>query len=237
MRNQNYPGWFLTLTYDQRHVKRLDDGRLSLRFRDVQLFLKTLRKKKYYAKYICVGEYGSETKRPHYHMLLWTDCLPESLEKLWFRGQVHFGSLTQQSAMYTLKYIIQPKQRWEAEGPEPTRAQFSQGLGLSYLSTAVYDYHTNNDAANGEGYDNPILFTIFNGAKVALPRYYKGKIFTKHQLKKVCYENKQRLKAEKADQIRELNAQGIVDVEAYVAGIRAEQARRIISKTKHNQTL
>lgn len=243
MRNQNQPGWVLTLTYDERHVRRLDDGRLSLRFRDVQLYIKRVRKAGYYVKYICVGEYGGETHRPHYHCILWTDAPTDFLEKQWksskdgtVLGHIYFDRLTMAAAMYTLKYIIQPKQK-EDDGLEPTRAQFSQGLGLSYLSTAVYDYHTNNDSANGEGYDNPILFTIFDGAKVALPRYYKGKIFTKHQLKKVCYENKQRLKAEKADQIRELNAQGIVDAEAYVAGIRAEQARRIISKTKHNQTL
>jgi len=120
MRNQMVPGWFLTLTYDEKHVKRVsyvdpDTGKyvrkLSLRFRDVQLFIKKIRKAKYYVKYVCVGEYGSQTKRPHYHMLIWTDCPDHELEAKWGLGRLDFGSLTMQSAMYTLKYIIQPKQR------------------------------------------------------------------------------------------------------------------------------
>lgn len=193
-------------------------------------------------KYICVGEYGTETKRPHYHMLLWTDASPQELQEQWksrrgnIMGSIHFDRISMEAAMYTLKYIIQPKQK-VSFGIEPTRAQFSRGLGLSYLSTAVYNYHTNNDAATGDDYESPKIFSILDGAKVALPRYYKGKIFTKYQLKKACNENKIRLKAEKAEQFRKLNAQGIVDAEAYDLRIRKQQAQRIISKTKHNQSL
>lgn len=243
MRNQNHKGWVLTLTYDERHVKRLEDGRLSLRFRDIQLYIKRLRKAKYYVKYICVGEYGSDTKRPHYHMLLWTNSSTQFLQSNWksskddsIMGHIQFDLISMEAAMYTLKYILQPKQKYD-DGLEPTRAQFSKGLGLSYLTTKMYDYHTNNDAASGDNYENPILFSIINGAKVALPRYYKGKIFTKYQLKKVCYENKIRLKADQAERFRKLNAQGIMDAEAYDLRIRIQQAQRIISKTKFNETL
>lgn len=243
MRNQLHPGWVLTLTYDERHVRRLDDGRLSLRFRDIQLYIKRIRKAKFYVKYICVGEYGSDTKRPHYHMLLWTDAPTDFLQNNWksskdntLLGHIHFDRISMAAAMYTLKYIIQPKQKAD-DGLEPTRAQFSHGLGLSYLTTKMYDYHTNNDASSGEDYEKPVLFSILDGAKVALPRYYKGKIFTKYQLKTVCRENKERLKAERADEIRKLNAKGIVDAESYLLSLRTEIHKRIISKTKHNQTL
>lgn len=229
MRLQEYPGYFLTLTYHPKFVKRVPGGRLSLRFRDVQLFIKTLRKKKFYVKYICVGEYGAETLRPHYHMLLWTDCSPETLERLWFRGQIHFGRLTMASAMYTLKYIIQPKQKSE-DGLEKTRAQFSKGLGLGYLTTSVYDYHTMD-------YDNPVLFSVIDGRKVALPRYYRTKIFTKFQLAKQQQKTKWEAIRTYRKHMRKLLRQGITNTKVYIQKIRVESARRIIETTKYNQTV
>lgn len=208
MHHQQYPGWFLTLTYDERHVRRTASGRLSLRFKDVQLFLKKLRKAKYYAKYICVGEYGSETHRPHYHMLLWTDCDPMGFEKFWTSstdgsrmGSIHVGRLTMASAMYTLKYIIQPKQK-EEEGIEKTRAQFSKGLGLAYLTRAVYDYHTRE-------FDRPVLTGMVDGRQVALPRYYRYKIFTKFQLAREGHRIKWDRIREYRKRMRELLAQGV----------------------------
>lgn len=229
MRTQMHKGYFLTLTYDERHVRRTAEGRLSLRFRDVQLWLKVLRRRKYYVKYIIVGEYGSETQRPHYHALLWTDCPPLELEKLWFRGKMHFGNLTLASAMYTLKYIIQPKQKDE-KGVERTRAQFSKGLGLAYLSEAAYNYHTFD-------YDNPELFSVIDGKKVSLPRYYRQKIFTKYQLQKEAHKSKWESIRRRRKLMRELKAQGISNTKHYIHQLRVENARRIIANTKYNQSI
>lgn len=236
MRTQKNPGYFLTLTYDEKHVKRVADGRLSLRFYDVQLFFKRLRKKKYYVKYVCVGEYGGVTKRPHYHMLLWTNCPPSSLQAEWkssidgtVMGAMHFGTLTMQSAMYCLKYIIQPKVK-DADGIERTRAQFSQGLGIGYLTTAVYEYHTFD-------YESPVLFSIIDGRKVALPRYYKQKIFTKAQMRKEAHKVKWEIIREDRKEMRRLIKLGVVNTKVYRQAIRTEQAKRIIANTKHNQHL
>lgn len=236
MKRQQYPGWFITLTYDERHVRRTADGRLSLRFRDVQLFLKRLRKAKHYAKYVCVGEYGGQTKRPHYHMLLWTDCRPDLLEKFWVSskdgsrmGTIHVGHISMRSAMYTLKYIIQPKQRQE-DGLEKTRAQFSKGLGLAYLTTAVYEYHTAD-------YEKPILTSVIDGRVVALPRYYRYKIFTKYQLRKEGSKVKWESIRARRKQMRKLVRQGLTNVLAYMKQLRVDEATRILSKTKYNQTI
>lgn len=236
MRTQEYPGYFLTLTYDEKHVKRVTDGSLSLRFKDVQLYLKRIRKGKFYAKYICVGEYGGQTRRPHYHMLLWSDCSPAELQALWKSskdntplGAVHFGSLSMQSAMYTLKYIIQPKQK-SIDGIEKTRAQFSKGLGLNYLTNAVYEYHTMD-------YDDPVLFSVIDGRKVSLPRYYRSKIFTKYQLGEVRWHLHFKRRKAKRKEVRALRDLGIRKPLLYLQQLRAEQARRIISNTKHNQIL
>lgn len=236
MKNQDMPGWFLTLTYDEKFVKRVPDGRLSLRFRDVQLFLKKVRRAGYYAKYICVGEYGSETARPHYHMLLWTDCPVEAFERFWTipkgasLGRIHVGRITMASAMYCLKYIIQPKQK-AVDGIEKTRAQFSKGIGLDYLSRAVYDYHTMD-------YDNPVFVSVVDGQKVALPRYYKYKIFTKYQLRKEGERLKGKAYREKIELWRESIKLGLGRKwKGYWRALRVEEARRIISKTKVTEKL
>lgn len=236
LRYQEKPGYFLTFTYDEHHVPRAPDGRRSLRFYDIQLYLKRLRKAKYYAKYVCVGEYGAETKRPHYHMILWTDASPDFIQANWhssttkkIMGHVDFGELTIASFMYCMKYIIQPKQLAQ-DGIEKTRAQFSKGLGLGYLSTSMYEYHT-------QDYDEPLLFTYLDGKKVALPKYYKDKIFTKAQLRKEAEKTKwQRIK-EKRRHKRVLLAQGIKDTEVYLQTLRVERANRIISKTKYGLTV
>lgn len=246
MRTQLHKGYFITLTYDEKHVARTASGRLSLRFRDVQLYLKRLRKEKYYVKYICVGEYGGQTGRPHYHVILWTDASPEALQAQWYNGHIQFGKLTMASAMYTLKYIIQPKQKQVDEvdcfgrnvpGIERTRAQFSKGLGLDYLDRATYHYHTFD-------YDNPELFSVIDGQRVALPRYYKNKIFTKHQLAKEARKNKWESIRKTREQIRDVIKRGIVKVERhsrnaflYLQQLRAEGAERILKTTKFNQKL
>lgn len=235
MKFQEHPGWFLTLTYEERFVKRVADGRLSLRFRDVQLFLKKLRKAGYYAKYICVGEYGSATARPHYHMLLWTDCAVCELESFWsirdgrILGRIHVGRITMQSAMYTLKYIIQPKQV-AGEGIERTRAQFSKGLGLAYLDTAVYDYHTSD-------YDSPMFMSVVDGQRVALPRYYKFKIFTKFQMRREAARCRYVKMKEETKVYRALRKRGVRNIRPYLKALRVESAARIISSTKFSEIL
>lgn len=59
---------FLTLTYDDEHLP----PNKSLVKRDVQLFLKKLRRAIHprKVKYFCTGEYGDEKKRPHYHLII-----------------------------------------------------------------------------------------------------------------------------------------------------------------------
>lgn len=234
MKSQVQPGWFITLTYNEKYVKRVPAG-LSLRFRDVQLFLKKLRKAKYYAKYICVGEYGAETKRPHYHLLLWTDCLPSALEQYWSTnkganlGGIHIGHLSMSSAMYTLKYIINPKQQ-QIDGLEKTRAQFSKGLGLAYLSTAMYNFLTAD-------YELPSFSGMVDGRVVALPRYYRYKIFTKYQLKKEAGRLRDEQLKNETKQFKELRAKGVKKIRPYLQALRVCRAEQILKSTKLGLTI
>lgn len=133
------------------------------------------------------------------------------------------------SAMYTLKYIIQLKQPLDPFREKP-RAQFSRGLGLAFLTKAQYK-HLAGD------YESPQMFSVVDGKKVALPLYYKRKIFIKHQMSLEGSKAKWNAIRERRKLMRELLAKGIKDTRTYIQMIRTEQSNRIFEKTKFNQHL
>lgn len=101
---------FITLTYDTNTVPISKNGFMSLCKRDIQLFFKRLRKASngILIKYYAVGEYGSKTFRPHYHLIMFGVPL-DNIQPAWNQGQVHYGQLTEASVGYTLKYMCKPK--------------------------------------------------------------------------------------------------------------------------------
>ena len=111
---------FVTLTYSDEYLP--ENGTLVKEH--PQKFLKRLRKHLYPERirfYMC-GEYGDQTQRPHYHLLIFGHRFPdaylwntkrgnstyrsETLEKLWPYGHSDFGTVTFQSAAYCARYII-----------------------------------------------------------------------------------------------------------------------------------
>ena len=120
---------YVTLTYQDKFLP--PGGSLSLR--DVQLFMKRLRKwrnssKEDPVRFFLGGEYGEENKRPHYHALLFNVGFPdlrrigankrgeslytsETLSGLWSvdgepLGHVSVGEVTFDSAVYCAKYSM-----------------------------------------------------------------------------------------------------------------------------------
>lgn len=118
--------WFVTLTYDDDHCPRSDNGAYTLKLDDLQRYLKRLRKVQYNdygvrIRFFACGEYGSQTFRPHYHLILFgchlPDLLPwrasglgnmlyrsEFMEHVWPYGHVEIGEVTQASAAYVARY-------------------------------------------------------------------------------------------------------------------------------------
>lgn len=105
---------FITLTYDETHVPKTPNGLLTLDKTDVQKFFKRLRKR--YAKqsdkqirYYAVGEYGSNTKRPHYHAILFNLDDPDLVHLAWGLGFTYTPMVRNGAINYVLKYISKPK--------------------------------------------------------------------------------------------------------------------------------
>lgn len=174
---------FLTLTYDEQTVpQNSETGLLELSKSDVQLFTKRLRKENLTytdkpLRYYTVGEYGTQTFRPHYHSIMFNLAAPLSnnLDQLWkvprhnamvLAGNTHLGKVEPASIHYVTKYCI--NREGEYTGREKPFALMSRrpGIGSNYLNT-----HTNwhlDDARN---------YTQVNGIKARIPRFYKDKIF------------------------------------------------------------
>ena len=141
--------WFLTLTYDDEHLRfhetvNTDTGEIetgqSLYLKDMQDFWKRVRKhyKVQGMKYITAGEYGGQTMRPHYHAIVYGLPLNisnmkriglnsqgdayfqnEELSKIWGKGFVTIGKVTWQSAAYVARYSLK---KAKGSSPEMLRA-------------------------------------------------------------------------------------------------------------------
>lgn len=108
---------FVTLTYDDDHFPA--DGKISKE--ELQLFFKRLRKQVSPVKlrYIACGEYGDQTRRPHYHAIIFgldflhdkisiTDQLYTSpdLAKAWGKGHVTIAPVSMSSICYVCGYVL-----------------------------------------------------------------------------------------------------------------------------------
>lgn len=183
---------FITFTYDDAHIPTDERGYFQLNKRDVQLFMKRLRKK--YGKgirYFLCGEYGTHTFRPHYHALIFNlplDGTPskikltQKLEEIWQKGHVDIGDTVGAGAInYCAKYIMYKDKVSENHVKPFILTSRRPGLGANYIkSPSVVNYFKNN----------PDAYALIDGCKLALPRYYSTKIFNEKELEERYYVNK-----------------------------------------------
>ena len=155
LETRDYPReevWFITLTYDDDHVpgmivntgeimrkvqyvwkpgEKRPESVQTLLYTDVQKFLKRLRKA-YRGKlrYFVAGEYGEQTARPHYHMILygWQPTDLEHLYKIqhngyftskwltdiWGMGQTQIAQAVPETYRYVAGYVT--KKMYEIDG-------------------------------------------------------------------------------------------------------------------------
>lgn len=111
---------FNTLTYSDFDLP----SNYSVSIRPLQLFMKRVRKRFGPTRFFLCAEYGEQTLRPHYHVILFgqdfredrklwrrgnngdLNYRSETLEKLWPFGFAETASLTRESAGYTARYMV-----------------------------------------------------------------------------------------------------------------------------------
>lgn len=164
--------FFVTLTYDTDHVPITKNGFMTLRPRDVTLFLKRVRKKIGTIKYYYCGEYGSKNFRPHYHLILFANNGRElDIAGLWPHGNTHFGRVEAGSIRYTIQYFDkgQFKRSHDRDDRVAEFSRMSNGIGRDWLTPEMVR-HLLEHPEKGFIYDH-------EGRKIALPRYYKRRLF------------------------------------------------------------
>ena len=103
--------FLLTLTIDDENLEYSEDWQPQLCYRDVQLFIKKLRKQnakhtKNKIKYFAVGEYGGLTARPHYHLIIFNVHDREDIENVGPSETSTSEKMEPASTYYTLKYAL-----------------------------------------------------------------------------------------------------------------------------------
>lgn len=199
---------FVTLTYDDYHVpvswyadKCTGEAfpSLTLRYRDVQLFLKRLRKMTgQFIRYFGCSEYGDTTQRPHYHIILFGLRLDDkvawqrnrlgevlyrspTLERAWsvkdidgvYRpiGYVLTGAVNWNSCAYVARYVT--KKKLGVDAVEYETFNLEPPRSMMSLKPAIgrqyYDLHKD------EIYNHRFLYVsagVSGGRKIRPPRYY-----------------------------------------------------------------
>lgn len=175
---------FITLTYSSLHVPLTSRGFMSCRKSDVQLFLKRLRKrhsKDVRIKYFLAAEYGGKTHRPHYHMISFNADI-NHFQPAWDLGEIHYGSVSEASVGYCLKYISKGQQipMHANDDRLPEFRLMSKRLGSNYLSANMVAWHKAD-------LENRMYCNLTDGKKISMPRYYKDKIYSEQERKRVAF--------------------------------------------------
>lgn len=181
--------YFITLTYSDEHLPYVEkDGLKSptLKKSDFQNFMKRLRDRlDYPVRFYMCGEYGTNTRRPHYHAIIFGlklddlvfykkspagDILYMSpfLEDIWSLGYVVVGDVTPNSCGYVARYVSK---------------KVGTDLNEVYAKTGITREYTTMSLKPGIGKKaySPDMFrkgylslsTEKGGVKIFPPRYFE----------------------------------------------------------------
>jgi len=120
--------YFLTLTYAPEHEP--DD--LQLRKRDLQLFIKRLRKVNSGIRYYAVGEYGGRFGRPHYHAVIFNLLNLDLVTANWKLGFIKGSVATLGRIRYMVSYMGLPQDVTNREPPFSVMSR-NPGIGHCYV--------------------------------------------------------------------------------------------------------
>ena len=186
---------FLTLTYNDDNLppKKAGSPIHSLVKRDMQLFMKRLRKEfpDQKIRFFCAGEYGSVSMRPHYHLILFNCSLPDlkllrenhlgqpyfvsdTISKLWNKGFHIIANVNWETCAYVARYVVKKQKGvgssvYDKYNFEPEFSTMSRKPGIA---RDFYEDHKEEMYAYGS-----MSISTKDGAKVIKPPKYYDTLF------------------------------------------------------------
>lgn len=188
--------YFMTLTYSQEPE--------TLDYKDIQLFVKRLRKRGMKMKYLFCSDVGEMRGRKHWHGLVFIDdCSPPiDITDSWDLGFCDCRPCNDARVGYATGYAIKKVLHAEL----PTICHFSQRLGLDWCLKHL-------DKIKKD------CCIWFGGLRYGLPRYFRKKIADDDSAWLAYYHNKL---------AEDLPNNDDVDFGLYVDSMRAENESRIM---------
>ncbi|WNK14735.1 MAG: replication initiator protein [Microvirus sp.] len=185
---------FVTLTYAPEHLP----ASTSIEKRTLQLFFKRLRKAGYNYRYFASGEYGSDTNRPHYHIIFFGIDFHEDrrqykktkdaiyykspqLTQIWGLGDAIITGFNYTTAAYVAKYIIGKKLGKDShDHPAYSRLDLSTGEEFQVQTEFVLMSRRPGIGSNWfEKFNQdafPSDFLVLDAKKFGVPKYYTNKL-------------------------------------------------------------
>lgn len=176
--------YFVTLTFSCEELKKLceEDTKLYTNVNKVaqiavRRMLERWRKKyKKSVRHWLITELGHEgTERIHLHGIIFTESAitNEELQQIWKYGNTYLGEYCNEK---TVNYIVKYVTKIDTEHKGYVADIFcSAGLGANYINESTRLKHKFNGAKTIQYY------TTTNGTKLALPTYYRNKLWTQKE--------------------------------------------------------
>jgi len=187
----NKNGKFVTYTFSERELQKIDnkiDKRVKGYDRDnaictyaVRHYTERWRKKyKKTLRHWLVTELGStNTERIHMHGIVWTNEVKD-IEKIWKYGKVYIGEYCSEK---TVNYIVKYVNKVDEKHKEYTSKIYtSKGIGKDYINR---EDSRRNKYKKGETKET---YKTRHGTELALPIYYRNKIYSEEEKEKLWIE-------------------------------------------------
>lgn len=184
---------FITLTYSQESLP----GTGSLDPKHAQDFLKRLRRavEPQKIRFYLVGEYGSQTWRPHYHAVIFGLGADDALviAKAWKMGNVQVGTLTAESAAYCAGYVTKKMTSkthplLEGRYPEFCRMSLRPGIGAEAMQD-VADLLTTQYGCLALSDGDVPLSLKHGGRDLPLGRYLRRRLRSELGIEEMGYQS------------------------------------------------
>lgn len=214
---------FLTLTYDNEHLPDpLPGSKIHpLVKRDLQLFMKRLRKKlpDQKIRFFACGEYGSPEKsfRPHYHLILFNCRLDDvnllvknerefryytskTISDCWKYGFHIITNVNWNTCAYVARYVVKKQTGVNSKiyeelnyTPEFTLMSRKPGIGKQYFEDHAIDIY----------YDGSFLSTEEGAHRIYPNKYYDNLFDVEYPDAAVVLKDEKKIAIENNDRIKE----------------------------------